>query len=139
MPTTRNAAPDPKAVGIKVGDFFVSSWGYDQTNIDFFKVIALTPKGIKVQQWQSKRVTEDGPQVGVVPGEEPATDSDWSAATEDMNDWERRKARKDVPKPILQKRLWTWGSQPAFTVNDYSSAYLWDGKPESQTGSGWGH
>ena len=27
--------------GVKVGDIFESSWGYDQTNINFFQVIAL--------------------------------------------------------------------------------------------------
>jgi len=27
--------------GVKVGDIFYSSWGYDQTNNDFFQVIAL--------------------------------------------------------------------------------------------------
>lgn len=27
--------------GIKVGDIFYSSWGYEQTNIDFYQVIAL--------------------------------------------------------------------------------------------------
>lgn len=30
---------------VKVGDIFVASWGYDQTNLDFFQVIAL--KGMK--------------------------------------------------------------------------------------------
>ena len=28
--------------GIKVGDLFYSSWGYDQTNVDFFQVVALS-------------------------------------------------------------------------------------------------
>lgn len=34
---------DPKAnkFGVKVGDLFHASWGYDQTNNDFFQVIAL--------------------------------------------------------------------------------------------------
>lgn len=27
--------------GVKVGDLFSASWGYDQTNVDFFQVIAL--------------------------------------------------------------------------------------------------
>lgn len=27
--------------GVKVGDLFRASWGYDQTNVDFFQVIAL--------------------------------------------------------------------------------------------------
>ena len=27
--------------GVKVGDLFYSSWGYEQTNVDFFQVVAL--------------------------------------------------------------------------------------------------
>ena len=27
--------------GVKVGDIFSASWGYEQTNVDFFQVIAL--------------------------------------------------------------------------------------------------
>jgi len=30
---------------VKVGDIFYESWGYDQTNIDFVKVIGLTKSG----------------------------------------------------------------------------------------------
>jgi hypothetical protein len=30
---------------VQVGDIFYESWGYDQTNIDFVRVIALSPTG----------------------------------------------------------------------------------------------
>jgi hypothetical protein len=30
---------------VKVGDLFASSWGYDQTNVEFFKVVGLTKSG----------------------------------------------------------------------------------------------
>lgn len=33
--------PKVNKFGVKVGDFFSASWGYDQTNNDFFQVIAL--------------------------------------------------------------------------------------------------
>lgn len=37
--------------GVKVGDLFCSSWGYDQTNIDFFQVIALVgSSSVRVRQ-----------------------------------------------------------------------------------------
>ena len=42
--------------GVKVGDIFTASWGYDQTNVDFFQVIALCGK-------QSVRVREVRPEV----------------------------------------------------------------------------
>lgn len=37
------AAP-VNAFGVKVGDLFHSSWGYDQTNNDYFQVVALVGK-----------------------------------------------------------------------------------------------
>ena len=30
---------------VQIGDIFYESWGYDQTNIDFLKVVAVTPTG----------------------------------------------------------------------------------------------
>lgn len=35
---------------IAIGQIFYSSWGYDQTNIDFYKVIRKTAKTIELQQ-----------------------------------------------------------------------------------------
>lgn len=45
---------------VKVGDLFYSSWGYDQTNVEFFKVVGLTKSGksAKVRQIGSK--TKEG-------------------------------------------------------------------------------
>lgn len=42
------AAPEKETktnkFGVKVGDIFYASWGYDQTNVDFFQVVALVGK-----------------------------------------------------------------------------------------------
>ena len=35
------AAEKVNKYGVKVGDIFAASWGYDQTNVDFFQVVAL--------------------------------------------------------------------------------------------------
>ena len=34
---------------LKVGDIFYSSWGYDQTNIDFYEVVGVTKSGKSVK------------------------------------------------------------------------------------------
>ena len=34
---------------IKIGDIFYNSWGYDQTNIDFYQVISTTAKTITLR------------------------------------------------------------------------------------------
>lgn len=52
-----------------VGSILKGSWGYDQTNIDFYEVIKQTPKGIKLQQVGKTQVEseEDGFTGKVVP------------------------------------------------------------------------
>ena len=142
---TAQTAPATETPTVKVGDFFVSSWGYDQTNIDFYKVVGLTPSGksVKVQKWSSTLApgaVSGGPQERVVPGNGPRTYNDWSACTPEMDYWERQEAVTQKPEPVETKRLRLGGYKDAsFTVNSYSNAYLWDGEPESQTGHGWGH
>jgi len=45
--------------GVEIGDIFYTSWGYDQTNIDFFEVVAVTEKMATVKPIREKR-TETG-------------------------------------------------------------------------------
>jgi hypothetical protein len=40
----------------KVGDLFYSSWGYDQTNIDFYQVVAMKGSTVTVRRCGAKRV-----------------------------------------------------------------------------------
>jgi hypothetical protein len=35
---------------IVVGDIFEYSWGYDQTNVDYFEVVGVTPKTVKIRK-----------------------------------------------------------------------------------------
>lgn len=63
--TAKTAPTAPKAktnkYGVKVGDVFYTSWGYDQTNIDFFQVIALCGESsVRVRQVDPPRI-EDRP------------------------------------------------------------------------------
>lgn len=129
------AALAPHDVGVKVGDVFVSSWGYDQTNVDFYKVVGLTPKGVKVQKWKQRSV---GPE-RVTVGDGPVQVRDTSAVTPGMDFWDREAATKHVDASVLTKRLVTYGRSVGFTLTSYSSASLWDGAPKYQTGAGGGH
>lgn len=40
----RRSEPTQNADGVRVGDLFYSSWGYEQTNVDFYEVVALKGK-----------------------------------------------------------------------------------------------
>lgn len=46
---------------VKVGDIFYNSWGYDQTNIDWYQVVAVSPSGktCKIREIEGK-VKETG-------------------------------------------------------------------------------
>jgi len=40
----------------KAGDIFVATWGYDQTNANFFQVTNVTTKSVKVRPIKSKTI-----------------------------------------------------------------------------------
>lgn len=40
----RKQQPTQNAEGVHIGDIFYGSWGYEQTNVDFFQVVALKGK-----------------------------------------------------------------------------------------------
>ena len=46
-------------LGIKVGDIFYMSWGYEQTNVDFFRVKALRGKTQVILQQVYLEMTQD--------------------------------------------------------------------------------
>jgi hypothetical protein len=46
-PDAMNAATNPNP---KAGDVWTCSWGYDQTNVDFFVVVKATDKSVWLQE-----------------------------------------------------------------------------------------
>jgi hypothetical protein len=69
----RAEAANKMRAEIKVGDILVYSWGYEQTNIDYFQVVEKSPSGatVKVREIASKTVESTGPmsaRVAPVPG-----------------------------------------------------------------------
>lgn len=46
--------------GVKVGDYFSASWGYDQTNVDFFQVVALVGESsVRVREVRPQMIEEN--------------------------------------------------------------------------------
>ena len=41
------------------GAILVATWGYDQTNADFYQVVGTTPKGVKIRHLKSKIVQQN--------------------------------------------------------------------------------
>ena len=47
--------------GVKVGDLFVSSWGYEQTNVDYYQVVSVHGKSsVRVREVRPQLVSVDG-------------------------------------------------------------------------------
>lgn len=113
MPTTYAAPAD---VGVAVGDIFYSSWGYDQTNVDFYKVVGLTPKGVRVQEWEAKVVGIDR----VAPGDRPRQYHVWE---DDPTAPGGRRPGGYRDAGVVTKRLQAgYGGTPGFALTSYSSA-----------------
>jgi hypothetical protein len=45
-----------KDVVVKVGDIFVNSWGYDQTNVDYYQVVSYKGKTVELREIASQEV-----------------------------------------------------------------------------------
>lgn len=147
---TTTPTPTTTAAEVKVGDFFVSEWGYDQSNVDYYKVVGRTAKSVRLQAWNSTAAGVDTK----VPGNGPRQCHVWPYVTADDLDGCRfcstsyNRVDRDCPthgpraqdSPVRLHRLSTGGwSGPAVTLNSYSAAYLWDGRGRYQTPSGGGH
>lgn len=100
---------------VKVGDIFECSWGYDQTNVDFYEVVGLTPSGKSVKVRRTAKKRTDDSHVTAAPG-----------------------ACSDTPTTTKRISIGYQG-RPSFRVSSYADAYLWDGKPTYETPSGMGH
>jgi hypothetical protein len=107
--------------GVQVGDLFACSWGYDQTQVDFYEVTGVTPSGksVKVKPVQQVRTSEPGPSETVA----PVKGSAWGEATTHR----------------IKDAGWNGKVKHAFKVSSYSTAYKgdWDGQ-WSVTGWGYG-
>ena len=97
-----------------IGDIFYSSWGYDQTNVDWFQVTAVSAKAVKIRQIQGKRVGGTTGTDSVVP-----VPNAWYPTSVEM-------AKIVNPRGSLK-------------IDSYAYAYPWDGKPKEQTAAGYGH
>jgi|VirMetMinimDraft_7_1064189.scaffolds.fasta_scaffold03511_6 hypothetical protein len=91
---------------IKVGDIYVASWGYDQTNVDFYKVLKVERAFALIAEVSSTVVDDyEGINLQVVAGNEI------------VGDEMRKKIGKD-----------------GFKINSYITAYPWDGSPRYESG-----
>ena len=106
---------------VKAGDILVSAWGYDQTNIDFYEVVGVTPSGKSARLQRVGQVKADHQ-----PGQ-PYHDMVIPNKAETIGDVFTKKI-----KPGWDGDVW-------FDLTSYSGARVWSGSPAQQTGAGYGH
>jgi hypothetical protein len=93
---------------VKVGDIYVSQWGYDQTNVDYYQVMQVKSKTAVLAQIGCNK-TYTGPMNGTcVP--------DTSVV-----------GRKAIAKRILALNE----DETYFRLNSFSSAFRWKGETNS--------
>lgn len=90
-----------------VGDILVSSWGYEQTNVDFYQVTKIVGK-------RTVEIREIG------------HTSEYVSGMSTMSDYVMPVKDKFISEP--EKKVVTNGSTISF--NSYRSAYKWDGRKE---------
>lgn len=98
---------------LKVGDILYSSWGYDQTQVDFYEVTAVKEKSVTICKIGKRQHSSSGGSADYVvaaPG-------------------------KCIGEPMT-KRV---GVDNNVKLTSYSWAHPWDGKPKYETAFGWGH
>ena len=108
--------------GVKVGDVFHMSWGYEQTNNDFFQVVALVGESsVRVVEVVPKRIAESA----VSPMSADYTYDVTECGRCESSMWINDQKNGDV------KRLKSYnadGSHPQFKVTSYADASLVTGK-----------
>lgn len=96
---------------IKEGDIFYSSWGYDQTNVDFFQVVGFTNKLALV-----KKIAERRTATGFMSGTTIAIKDKFVSST------------PIKAKLLVGNNMNVYGLK-MFTGRIGSNLYKWDGKP----------
>lgn len=100
----------------EAGDIFYSSWGYDQTNLDFYQVIKTTPKTLTLRPISSERTKGGG-----------CSMSEYRSALKDQFHGEPFRASISV-------QIGENGKTNHYVVgkNIFGGhmAFLWDGKPK---------
>jgi len=101
----RKAEQKAFKTSLQVGDVLYSSWGYDQTNIDWYQVVEVKPSGKSVV---IRRIAGDTIENGFMSG--------YTTPCPDHFVGEEQLKRVQVGDTL--------------TITSYASAWKWDGKPK---------
>lgn len=120
---------------VTVGDFFYESWGYDQTNVDFFKVVKRTPKGVYVQEWAHAPALGDE----VIPGDGPRLWPAWDKGSREPVFNEDGTRKMIASKPEFHRLRPGYRGQPSLAWKSFADLHFWTYTPKYVTPLGYGH
>ena len=103
--------------GADVDDIMVCSWGYDQTNVDFYKVVRRT----KASAWIVK--------VGqkMVPGSAGFMSEQVLPDPDNVLAWDRWSTDEEKSFAPKMKRVRSYDGKAVITMTSYSSAFPYEG------------
>ena len=114
---------------ITAGTVLYSSWGYDQTNIDFYQVVRATDKTVWLQQLEKEVVDQTGwahyavkPKNVVKKVSEPVFD--------DSNTW-IGSIQSDAP--VFAKKIQKFQDGSFVKISNFEFAYIWNKKQVVET------
>ena len=124
---TVKAKPEVKnKAGVKVGDIFYTSWGYDQTNVDWYQVVDVTESGCYILPIGSKKVGFDT----VMPVKNDFGDRDI------LLDANNKLSKKGVFK---RTQVRGYDGEVYLRLSIFAFARPWNGKAKYETPIGMGH
>ena len=92
--------------GLNVGDIWYSSWGYDQTNIDWYQVTKVTKCCVYIARIRSNKT-----ETAFMQGETTPVPNDFCG------------------EPMRRKVDKSYKGEPYVSITSYASACPWNGKP----------
>lgn len=98
---------------VKIGDIWVASWGYEQTNVNFYQIISIKNKTVQLQE------------IGYIHDE-----LSWCGA---MSEYVIADAQHKIGEPFTRRlllRAYKGTVHAHIKINDCYSAYPWSGRPE---------
>lgn len=114
--------------GVKVGDVFYTSWGYDQTNVDFYQVVAITEGGCYIR-----------PIGGGIDEKKSYRGADYVYPI--LNKWNSRDSFvNDSPKGVFKKtNVSRYDNAPYIKLASFAYGHLYKGGSIYETAAGYGH
>lgn len=105
----QDAVPNP----LKAGDILYSSWGYDQTNIDFYQVVESKGQFVKIRQLRAE-ITESG-HLSMSGNAKPVGTGVYKPNSE-----------------IIRRKVNVYGADSIYVrIDSCASASPWDGVPKT--------